>query len=139
MLVEGASGGVTKPRLRGWIHLYCAVVAVIAGTALVAVLWAEASERAGYSTLTYVLAIVAMFEPDLNHGNGRDAAIPIGISETRNPQAGPFGRLHQDQSLQQDTPSRADSNATLVPSVGKSPITSRTRARRPLSVDPHRR
>ena len=60
-LVEGASGPLTRPRLRGWIHLYCAVVAVIAGTALVAVSWAEASKRAGHSTLTYALAVVAMF------------------------------------------------------------------------------
>src|ERR1700733_2052855 len=53
--------GLTKPRLRGWIHQYCAVAAVIGGTALVAVSWAEASKRAGHSTLTYVLAVVAMF------------------------------------------------------------------------------
>jgi hemolysin III len=50
-----------KPRLRGWIHQYCAIAAVVAGTALVAVSWAEASKRAGHSTLTYTLAIVAMF------------------------------------------------------------------------------
>ncbi|MGB8206406.1 MAG: hemolysin III family protein, partial [Mycobacterium sp.] len=60
-LVEGAAQGLTKPRLRGWIHVYCAVAAAIAGTALVAVSWAEASKRAGHSTLTYVLAVVAMF------------------------------------------------------------------------------
>ena len=60
-LVEGAAPGLTKPRLRGWIHLYCAVAATIAGTALVAVSWAEASKRAGHSTLTYTLAIVALF------------------------------------------------------------------------------
>ncbi len=60
-LVEGASGGLTKPRLRGWIHLYCAVGAAAAGTALVAVSWAEASKRAGHSTLTYAAAVVAMF------------------------------------------------------------------------------
>ncbi len=60
-LADDASGGPTKPRLRGWIHLYCAVAAAIAGTALVAVSWAEASKRAGHSTLTYVLAVVAMF------------------------------------------------------------------------------
>ncbi len=53
--------GVPKPRLRGWIHQYCTVVAVIAGTALVAVSWAEASKRAGHSTLTYALAVVALF------------------------------------------------------------------------------
>ncbi|OIN78788.1 PAQR family membrane homeostasis protein TrhA [Mycobacterium malmoense] len=60
-LTGGAAGVVTKPRLRGWIHLYCAVAAVIAGTPLVVVSWAEASKRAGHSTLTYALAIVAMF------------------------------------------------------------------------------
>ena len=60
-LAEGAAGVLTKPRLRGWIHQYCAVAAVIAGTPLVAVSWAEASKRAGHSTLTYMLAIVAMF------------------------------------------------------------------------------
>ncbi len=56
-----AGTGLTKPRLRGWIHQYCAVVAAIAGTALVAVSWAEASKRAGHSTLTYALSIVALF------------------------------------------------------------------------------
>lgn len=50
-----------KPRLRGWIHLYCAVAAFFAGSALVVVSWALASKRAGHSTLTYTLAIVAMF------------------------------------------------------------------------------
>ncbi|MGB8794175.1 MAG: hemolysin III family protein, partial [Mycobacterium sp.] len=59
--VEDAAQGPTKPRLRGWIHVYCAVAAAIAGTALVAASWAEASKRAGHSTLTYVLAVVAMF------------------------------------------------------------------------------
>jgi hemolysin III len=52
---------LTRPRLRGWIHQYCAIAAVIAGAPLVAVSWAEASKRAGHSTLTYTLAIVAMF------------------------------------------------------------------------------
>jgi hemolysin III len=60
-LAEGAASVVTKPRLRGWIHLYCAVAAVIAGTPLVAVSWAAASKRAGHATLAYTLAIVAMF------------------------------------------------------------------------------
>src|SRR5262245_57445816 len=52
---------IAKPRLRGWIHLYCAVAAFFAGSALVVVSWALASKRAGHSTLTYALAIVAMF------------------------------------------------------------------------------
>jgi hemolysin III len=50
-----------KPRLRGWIHLYCAFAAAIAGTALVAVSWALSSKLAGHSTLAYTAAIVAMF------------------------------------------------------------------------------
>ncbi|MGH3967818.1 MAG: PAQR family membrane homeostasis protein TrhA, partial [Mycobacterium sp.] len=43
----------SKPRLRGWIHLYCAIAAFFAGSALVVVSWALASQRAGHSTLTY--------------------------------------------------------------------------------------
>jgi hemolysin III len=50
-----------KPRLRGWIHLYCAVAALVAGSALVAVSWAVASKQAGQATLAYTLAIVTMF------------------------------------------------------------------------------
>jgi hemolysin III len=52
---------LSKPRLRGWIHLYCAVAALVAGSALVAVSWAAESKQAGHATLTYTLAIVAMF------------------------------------------------------------------------------
>jgi hemolysin III len=54
-------GVLVKPRLRGWIHLYSAIAAFFAGSALVVVSWALASKRAGHSTLTYALAIVAMF------------------------------------------------------------------------------
>ena len=53
--------GQDRPRLRGWIHLYCAVGAFFAGTTLVVLSWALESKRAGHSTLTYTLAIVAMF------------------------------------------------------------------------------
>jgi hemolysin III len=60
-LAQGAADALTRPRLRGWIHLYCAVAAFFAGTALVLVSWALASERAGHATLAYALAIVAMF------------------------------------------------------------------------------
>lgn len=49
------------PRLRGWIHLYCAVAAFFGGAALVVMSWAMASNRAGHATLAYALAIVAMF------------------------------------------------------------------------------
>ena len=58
---EHAAQVLTKPRLRGWIHQYCAVVAAIGGTGLVAVSWAEASKRAGHSTLTYALTVTALF------------------------------------------------------------------------------
>ena len=58
---ESEASVVSKPRLRGRIHLYCACAALIAGSALVAVSWAAASTRAGYATLAYTLAIVAMF------------------------------------------------------------------------------
>ncbi len=60
-IAGGAAAVVTKPRLRGWIHQYCAIAAVIAGVPLVVVSWADVSKRAGHSTLTYALAIVAMF------------------------------------------------------------------------------
>jgi hemolysin III len=50
-----------KPRLRGWIHLYCAFGALVAGSILVAVSWAAESKQAGHATLAYTLAVVAMF------------------------------------------------------------------------------
>lgn len=50
-----------RPRLRGWIHLYSAVVAVFAGTTLVVASWSHVSKLAGHATLAYALAIVAMF------------------------------------------------------------------------------
>lgn len=60
-VINDVAGGRPKPRLRGWIHLYSAVAAFFAGSALVVVSWALESRRAGHSTLTYALAIVAMF------------------------------------------------------------------------------
>lgn len=59
--VSGDTDTLTPPRLRGWIHLYCAVAAFFAGTALVVMSWAVASRQAGLATLAYALAIVAMF------------------------------------------------------------------------------
>ena len=61
----GRTGQLTtlavRPRLRGWIHVYCAAAAFVAGSALVTVSWAVASRLAGHATLAYTLAIVAMF------------------------------------------------------------------------------
>src|SRR3978361_1024591 len=60
-IVDGVTEFFGKPRLRGWIHVYSAIIAAIAGSALVAVSWAGDSTRAGLATLIYTLTIVAMF------------------------------------------------------------------------------
>jgi hemolysin III len=60
-LVEGVAHILAKPRARGWIHVYSAAVAVVAGAALVAVSWSLESTRAGLATLAYAFATVAMF------------------------------------------------------------------------------
>ena len=60
-VVDGVAQFLGKPRLRGWIHVYAAVVALIAGAALVSVSWAGESTRAGLATLLYTFTIVAMF------------------------------------------------------------------------------
>jgi hemolysin III len=48
------------PRARGWIHLCCAAIAIVAGAALVPVAW-SVSPKAGWATLFYTATIVAMF------------------------------------------------------------------------------
>jgi hemolysin III len=58
---ESGATVLSKPRLRGWIHFYCAYAALVAGSVLVTVSWALTSTRAGHATLAYTLAIVAMF------------------------------------------------------------------------------
>ena len=60
-VVDGVAQFLGKPRLRGWIHIYAAVVAFIAGAALVSVSWSVESTRAGLATLLYTFTIVAMF------------------------------------------------------------------------------
>lgn len=45
-LVEGVARVLTKPRFRGWIHVYSAGTAVLAGASLVAVSWAVGSAKA---------------------------------------------------------------------------------------------
>jgi hemolysin III len=59
--VDDVAAVLHPPRMRGWIHLYCAVAALFAGSALVVISWAVASRQAGLATLAYALAIVAMF------------------------------------------------------------------------------
>jgi len=61
-VVDGVAQFLGKPRLRGWIHVYAAVVALIAGAALISVSWAvTGSARAGLATMLYTFTIVAMF------------------------------------------------------------------------------
>ena len=60
-VVDGVAQLLGKPRARGWIHVYAAVVAAIAGAALVSVSWSMESTRAGLATLLYTVTIVAMF------------------------------------------------------------------------------
>ncbi len=60
-VVDGVSQFLGKPRARGWIHVYAAAVAAIAGTALVSVSWSLQGTRAGLATLIYTITLVAMF------------------------------------------------------------------------------
>src|ERR1700754_1694181 len=60
-VVDGVEKFFGKPRARGWIHVYAAIVAFIAGAALVSVSWSVESTRAGLATLLYTFTIVAMF------------------------------------------------------------------------------
>ena len=50
-----------KPRARGWIHLFSAAAAVLAGAALVSTATITASPKAGWVSLVYAAVIVAMF------------------------------------------------------------------------------
>jgi hemolysin III len=60
-VVGGVAHVLAKPRFRGWIHVYSAVIAVLAGASLIAVSWALASTRAGLATFAYIAATVVMF------------------------------------------------------------------------------
>jgi hemolysin III len=60
-VADGVEQFLGKPRARGWIHVYAAVVAFIAGTTLISVSWAVQSTRAGLATFVYTTTIVAMF------------------------------------------------------------------------------
>jgi hemolysin III len=60
-LVDGVVHALTKPRFRGWIHVYSAAVAVIAGAALISVSWPLVGFKAGLATFIYTAAAVTMF------------------------------------------------------------------------------
>ncbi len=59
--VDTFGGYIGKPRARGWIHAYSAVVAAVGGAALVAASWSLESRRAGVATLIYAVTLVSMF------------------------------------------------------------------------------
>ena len=61
VLVDTVTDLLGKPRARGWIHVCSAVVFIVAGAALVPVAWIATSPKAGWATLIYSAAIVAMF------------------------------------------------------------------------------
>jgi len=60
-VADSISDLLHKPRARGWIHLCAAAIAIVAGAALVVVAWTAASPKAGWATLVYTSAIIAMF------------------------------------------------------------------------------
>ena len=50
-----------KPRLRGWLHAYAAVISIASGAALVAVAAATRGERAGTTTGIYAATVTLLF------------------------------------------------------------------------------
>jgi len=60
-IADGVTRVLTKPRFRGWIHVYSAATAVFAGATLIAVSWAVGSTRAGLATFAYTAATILMF------------------------------------------------------------------------------
>jgi hemolysin III len=61
VVVDTLTDLLGRPRARGLIHLFSAALAIVAGAALVSVAAIKVSPRAGWATLIYVAAIVAMF------------------------------------------------------------------------------
>ncbi|KDF01203.1 membrane protein [Mycolicibacterium aromaticivorans JS19b1 = JCM 16368] len=59
--IETIADVLGTPRVRGWIHLSSAVVAIIASAALMRAAFAAASPNAGWVTAIYTTTVVAMF------------------------------------------------------------------------------
>src|SRR3954453_1103638 len=57
-VVDGVEKFLGQPRLRGWFHVFAAVVAFTPGAPLVSVSWSLQSTRAALATLLYTLTIV---------------------------------------------------------------------------------
>lgn len=85
---SSVAGVLTRPRMRGWIHLYCAVAAVNAGTGLVVMFWVRVSKLAGHATLAYALAIAAMFAVSATYHRGhRDYGVWRAVLERASPRS----------------------------------------------------
>jgi hemolysin III len=82
-VIETATDILTKPRMRGWIHFYAAWLAVICGTTLVSVSWAAKSARAGYATLIYAAATVAMFAVSATYHRVQWKSVPARLRMKR--------------------------------------------------------
>lgn len=53
--------GADKPRLRGWFHLYAAIVSVVAGITLIAVAGAFRGSRAAVPVTIYAVTVTLLF------------------------------------------------------------------------------
>ncbi len=51
----------TRPRLRGWLHLFASFGAVVAGAVLIPLAWVEGGVRAGLPVSIYCLTILGLF------------------------------------------------------------------------------
>jgi hemolysin III len=60
-LADVVANLLEKPRARGWIHVFSAATAAVAGAVLVSVAVTKSSPKAGWATLIYATTIVAMF------------------------------------------------------------------------------
>lgn len=59
--VETVADLINAPRVRGWIHVVAAVIAVFAGSALIQGAWLARSPHAWWAASVYALAVVVMF------------------------------------------------------------------------------
>jgi hemolysin III len=50
-----------KPRLRGWLHAYAAVISIVTGVSLLAVAFALRGPHAGWPTAIYATTVTALF------------------------------------------------------------------------------
>lgn len=58
---EGDEHPDTRPRLRGWLHLFAAFGSVLAGAVLIPLAWVEGGVRAGLPVSIYCVTILGLF------------------------------------------------------------------------------